>query len=146
VVEVGLDRQGQAWSSELTATRVVRVEATAASEESAATWVGVELAGEPLDLVIDHSVDDAATRRDLDELLGRIEPGGEYVVGEPIGLDLVVALALAAVERPDVVAWVRHDASGTTTITRGTAPTDRVRVDELGSDPFGIDVFGADAC
>jgi hypothetical protein len=143
VLEVGRDRHGVSWAAipDLVEARVVDIpdrEPWVAYPEALAS----ELAGldVPLQLVIDHAFAGPATASSFIEvLLGRLSPGGRYVVDGVLPADALLQLMLTTVRSPDVVEQVDL-LPRTTVLTRGSRVewSEPIRLDELTTDPFGI--------
>jgi hypothetical protein len=94
----------------------------------------------PLDLVVDHTTDDAAMTVGVFEVVfGRLPPGGVYVIDGVLPSAVVLELMFASVVSPDVVDSVTLT-PGALMMARGPrdASAERLRMGELTSDPFGL--------
>ena len=94
----------------------------------------------PVDVFVDHATADVRlTVRVLEVALGRLAPGGAYVVHGVLPSDVVLDLVFASVMSPELIDGVSVLPT-LVVIRRGSAEPSpvSVRLDDLRSDPFEV--------
>ncbi len=96
----------------------------------------------PLDVLVDHATDDVGSTMQIFEMaFGRLTPEGTYVVDGSLPSSVVLDLMMASVASAEWVERVSVVPEGVI-IRRGSAAprSERLRLADLRSDPFGIAV------